>query len=291
MHSLVLLLLLAKLGLVLGLAMISFLLLRSAIHSGRQSPVYAFRARAGTLAAFWAAEILMLTVRSGAPDTLLPAVRAQWQDWPLIELLVVAGLVGYTISVVRLLVGQHQVIDQALGELGRLRSEAARDCLTGLDNRKVLDEQLSRLVDGGEPFGIVFIDVDEFKPYNDTYGHLAGDEVLITLARVMRAQVRKSDLVVRYGGEEFVVVLPGANLTVSLRSAEHICAAVSAASFPHRRVTVACGAAAFPASGATFEEVIHQADAAMYRAKSGGGNRAGAGADVPLGVIEEEPIN
>ena len=121
------------------------------------------------------------------------------------------------------------------------------------------------------------IDIDHLKSVNDVYGHLAGDQVLKELARFLEYETRKSDIVCRYGGEEFVVVLPGAALDVAQRKAEQWRQAFQAIRLVYKETplsaTLSAGVAAYPEHGSTGDEVLRRADQALYAAKHGGRNQ------------------
>jgi diguanylate cyclase (GGDEF)-like protein len=175
----------------------------------------------------------------------------------------------------------HLVINRA--ERGRrLREMVHRDGLTGLLNHATLMAELEHAVEyarrHGEAFAFLMIDVDHFKRINDRYGHLAGDQVLLHVARVFQTTARASDLIGRYGGEEFGMILrrtdrAGAGILAGkLRSALAEQPAVLAAgeAIP---VRVCIGIAAYPDDAATAGELARLADAALYRAKAGGRDR------------------
>ncbi len=180
----------------------------------------------------------------------------------------------------------------ALANLRRredLLAQSVRDGLTGLYNRRFLDSAMQleerRAKRSKRPFGVLMLDLDHFKHLNDRFGHDAGDTVLRELARILQAQTRGGDLACRYGGEEFVIVMPGATIESSLQRAEQLHAAIAATRFTHLgrfigRVTASIGVGAFPLNGETWAAVLREADQALYRAKRGGRNRlevAGAG--------------
>ena len=163
-----------------------------------------------------------------------------------------------------------------------LRRQSVRDPLTGLFNRRYLEETLERELRRAEhsasPLGVIMLDLDHFKRFNDTFGHDVGDLLLRELTGCLQAAVRGGDVVCRYGGEEFVLVLPDASLETTQARAEHLRAAVKQLVVSHRgqlvgAVTVSGGVAVFPAHGTTAEALIHTADAALYRAKSDGRDR------------------
>lgn len=178
---------------------------------------------------------------------------------------------------------EHQ---QRLLELNEtLRRLSDVDGLTGLNNRRYLDSYLDaewrRALREASDFSVLMVDVDNFKSYNDYYGHLAGDEILREIAAVLRQTVqRPADLSARYGGEEFTVVLPSTPASGALRIAEQVCAAVRAAALPHRaagsgQVTVSIGVAtASPPVGESYAALLRAADLALYEAKRSGKDRA-----------------
>ncbi len=155
------------------------------------------------------------------------------------------------------------------------------DGLTGIHRRgsfdKRLGEEAVRAKTFKTTFGLMLLDIDHFKSLNDCYGHPFGDQVLKHLGTVLNTAVYETDYVARYGGEEFVVLLPRAEPAGALRKAEAIRAAIEAEAFTVGfetvKVTVSIGLAHFPRDAATPEELIAQADGAMYAAKSGGRNR------------------
>jgi diguanylate cyclase (GGDEF)-like protein len=160
-----------------------------------------------------------------------------------------------------------------------------QDALTGLANRRYFDETSRREWDvawrRGESVAIIFLDVDFFKPYNDTYGHPAGDNVLQQVSQAIAAAVwRPADVVARYGGEEFVVLLPDTNLAGACEIASRIEQAVAKLAIPHGasrvadRITVSMGVAAMiPYADNSCSALILAADQATYAAKSAGRNR------------------
>ncbi|HUO30175.1 MAG TPA: diguanylate cyclase [Bryobacteraceae bacterium] len=170
-----------------------------------------------------------------------------------------------------------------------LREQATRDGLTGLWNRRaifdILQNELARSSRSGEPLIVLMADLDGFKPVNDHFGHMAGDAVLRQAAARMRASVRRYDAVGRYGGEEFLIVLPGCGLPNGLDQAERIRSAIHAETFHagdfEIRLSCSLGAAcATPPGIQEADDLVRQADVALYRAKHRGGNRVEA-SDMP----------
>jgi len=168
------------------------------------------------------------------------------------------------------------------GKTEELERLSVTDSLTGLLNRRRLMEVLADEVKRSQrlehTFAVLMVDVDHFKDYNDAFGHLAGDEVLVTVAKTLRDQTREVDFVARYGGEEFLVILPEGDLREGTRVAERIRGAVAASKLPGRKVTVSIGIAEFPAHGETPDGMIAAADSALYDAKYGGRDRVVAAA-------------
>ena len=166
-----------------------------------------------------------------------------------------------------------------------LYEEAVRlsltDGMTGLWNRRNFDlrleSELSRAVRFSEPFAVVFVELDQMKAVNDRHGHQAGDTVLIELARRLTENVREVDLVARWGGDEFTLLLPKTGLAGALLLAEKIRAAVGTVPFRLETgsldLSISVGVAAYPEHGSSSKELVASADAAMYRAKAAGRNR------------------
>ncbi|MBX3633216.1 MAG: GGDEF domain-containing protein [Simplicispira sp.] len=159
---------------------------------------------------------------------------------------------------------------------------AAADPLTGAANRRsiieALDRDVGRAIRTREPLALMMIDLDHFKRINDLHGHLAGDAVLRGLVSVLRQRIRAQDIVGRYGGEEFLVVLPDTTLAGVQRLAEDLCRAVAAHTIVHRgqrlAVTVSIGVYGGRLDpGDSWDLLIHAADSALYRAKNAGRNR------------------
>lgn len=152
---------------------------------------------------------------------------------------------------------------------------AHTDSLTDLHNRAAFDEwlhnEITRATRYQHPLSLLLLDIDLFKPYNDTYGHVAGDQVLRSAAHIFQAQVRQNDVVARYGGEEFAVILPNTDAEVAIVVAERIREGIECAAWPQRAITISIGVATYNPSAAA-EQFIMQADAALYRAKGWGRN-------------------
>jgi diguanylate cyclase (GGDEF)-like protein/PAS domain S-box-containing protein len=163
-----------------------------------------------------------------------------------------------------------------------LRQQSIRDALTGLFNRRYMEASLEReayrVIRNQRSLGIVMLDIDHFKDFNDTFGHEAGDAVLRELGALLRSKVRAEDIACRYGGEEFVLILPDASLEVTGKRAEMLREAVkhldvSYNDQPLGAITVSCGVAALPDHGPNMELVMRAADVALYQAKNTGRDR------------------
>ncbi|MGE4354088.1 MAG: diguanylate cyclase [Oscillospiraceae bacterium] len=163
-----------------------------------------------------------------------------------------------------------------------LRQMSIRDALTGLYNRRYMEESLERelILAGREdkPVGVIMIDIDHFKEFNDFSGHDGGDALLRELGGFLNQSTRGGDVVCRYGGEEFLVVLPGANRENAGQRAEKLRQGVKGLTVYHlgkplARCTLSLGVAAFPENGTTSETLLKAADNALYRAKDEGRDR------------------
>ncbi|CAN7563820.1 diguanylate cyclase [Rhizobium sp. LjRoot254] len=164
-----------------------------------------------------------------------------------------------------------------------LRQQSIRDPNTGLFNRRYLEEtssrELRRMERSHLPLVMIMLDVDHFKQFNDTFGHEAGDLVLKQVAATMLDNAREADVVSRYGGEEFAVVMPGASLQEGIERAEALRVAVKQLHVTHRgrtlgTITMSLGVAAYPEHGASWSELANAADHALYKAKEEGRDRA-----------------
>jgi len=175
---------------------------------------------------------------------------------------------------------QTQLIE--IGTLqSQLREQAIRDALTNLFNRRYLEEtlerELARATRESYPLCVVMMDLDYFKEINDTYGHEAGDVVLKTLAETVTKQSRHGDFVCRYGGEEFVLVMPNIGIEKAKERAGALHQIIDDLNIPYGRfnltTTISMGVAWYPAHGTTKEQLLRAADMAMYVAKNTGRNR------------------
>jgi len=171
-----------------------------------------------------------------------------------------------------------------LRRFGRAEELSITDGLTAVYNyrylRSALDKEVARARRFGEVFSLIMLDVDHLKEYNDVYGHLRGSEVLRRLAQVVLSELRSADIAAKYGGDEFVIILPQTGREGACTLAERIRSSVEAHSFPGEeegmRITSSMGIAQFPDDGETSRELLEAADAALYAAKRRGRNRVAA---------------
>jgi diguanylate cyclase (GGDEF)-like protein len=164
----------------------------------------------------------------------------------------------------------------------KLRDQAIRDPLTAMYNRRYFEEtaarELLRAGESGSSVGVIMIDVDHFKRFNDAYGHEAGDAVLQRVGLTLQSHTRVEDVVCRYGGEEFVMLLPGLPGDAIVRRAEELRESVNELSVRFRgetvaKISISCGVSMFPDQGHSCAGLIDTADQALYRAKQAGRNR------------------
>jgi diguanylate cyclase (GGDEF)-like protein len=198
--------------------------------------------------------------------------------------------VAFADTVIKAAVGairKAQLIESTQADKARLEQLASTDPLTGLLNRRALMERLTAEIDRAARYGhelvLLMIDLDHFKLVNDTYGHMAGDDVLRDLSKVLVSEVRTVDIVARYGGEEFVVVLPEQPIEGGTAFAERVRERVADAAFCADdvsggiRTTISVGIATYPIDNTqTSDELIARADEALYRAKAAGRDRVHA---------------
>ena len=159
-----------------------------------------------------------------------------------------------------------------------LRTQSIRDKLTGLYNRRHMEEsfirELHRAQRQNQPLGLIMCDIDHFKKINDTYGHDKGDEVLRGAAAVLQKNIRQGDIVCRYGGEEFLIMMPEASLEITALRAEQIRQSLRQKMLlPQQPVTLSLGVAVYPQDGQSPDELQAAADGALYEAKRAGRDR------------------
>jgi len=189
------------------------------------------------------------------------------------------AMFDYLINVV------HKFKDPLLVEGDTFRqkeSSAYRDELTGLYNRRffnrVLHQHVAEAQRFGQSFSLIMFDVDEFKPYNDRYGHLVGDQALAEVASILTVTARKIDHIVRYGGDEFLLILPRVKQAEAVVAAERLRQAVELHRFsggknlPSTQLTLSAGVASYPNDAQNATDLVHRADMALYSAKHLGRN-------------------
>lgn len=225
-----------------------------------------------------------------------------WLQVGLGAAVIAALLVGlYTLRTIRFNrhlraeIGKREEIERSLresnellqGQIREVRSlqaqleeQVLRDSLTGLHNRRYLDDmlerELSRARRHGYPLSVVLVDIDNFKTLNDTYGHPAGDAFLRAIAAMLNDGVRAGDMVCRWGGEEFALVLPNMSLRDAQQRVESWLAKIRDLRVPFAKselkATISAGIAALPENGRTPADLVKAADDALYAAKRGGRN-------------------
>jgi len=163
-----------------------------------------------------------------------------------------------------------------------LQSQSVRDSLSGLFNRRYMEESLQREIQRAtrkqSSIGIVMADIDHFKKFNDTYGHAAGDMCVSEIGKLFQQKVRASDIAYRYGGEEFVLIFPESSVDDTFKRAEMLRQAIKGLKLVFQgqfigSITISMGVAVYPNHGATLDDLLHAADASLYKAKQEGRNR------------------
>jgi len=161
----------------------------------------------------------------------------------------------------------------------RMKQLAYVDGLTGIFNRRYFEMRIAEELERASRFmgrmSVIMVDIDHFKRLNDEFGHLLGDEVLRGVSNILKHQLRKVDMVCRYGGEEFAIVVPETTGSNALVVAEKLRRQIEIHPFPGvpRPVTISCGVADYPIQGSTRDELVAAADSALYQAKQAGRNR------------------
>lgn len=176
----------------------------------------------------------------------------------------------------------NRVIAENYGELRKFEHHAKTDALTGLSNRHAMEDlflrEIKRCTQNDVPVAMVMIDVDYFKDFNDKFGHIAGDRALSAVANILKTEFRPRDLLVRYGGDEFAVLLPEVDESLGLEIADRVREAVcgdtgdGSDSLIQIPIKISMGVAGLPTNG-SLNSLVRAADAALYRAKHAGRNR------------------
>ncbi|MFA7425485.1 MAG: diguanylate cyclase [Desulfosarcinaceae bacterium] len=169
------------------------------------------------------------------------------------------------------------LVTLVITERQKLKQLSSTDTLTRLANRNSFIEsatvEMERARRYGSPLSVLILDIDNFKSINDSFGHNEGDRVLRNTAALLRSNLRSMDKPARWGGEEFVMLLPGTDLDGAVAAGSRLCSAIAAASLtPHRTVTASIGASGY-VSGESLDDFVGRADTALYRAKNSGKNR------------------
>lgn len=225
-------------------------------------------------------------------DTTITALRSGAYDYlikPFEDLNLISALINRALEKVKLITENRSLLEdlkqknEALEKANMaLQSLAIQDGLTGVYNHRYFQEalftEIVRSQRNNHTFSLIFMDVDHFKTYNDTHGHVEGDNVLRTLAELFKKHVRRSDIVARYGGEEFVIILPETPKEKGYIVAENLRKLVEEYPFkgkerqPLGMVTLSMGCANFSEDGTDAATLIRYADKALYKAKNSGRN-------------------
>jgi len=230
---------------------------------------------------------------TGAPEggTICVPLAAQGETLGMLYLEFPSESPDHVGALGRQTIAVAERISWALANLGLrevLRSQSIRDPLTGLFNRRYMEEtmerELRRAARNEQGVAVLMLDVDHFKRFNDTFGHQAGDTLLRALGNFLNQRTRGQDIACRFGGEEFVLILTGAHLEAAHKRAELLCEEISQLTVLHaghvlEKISFSIGISIFPAHAATVEELLSVADQALYRAKKEGRNRVAVGPD------------
>jgi diguanylate cyclase (GGDEF)-like protein len=226
-------------------------------------------------------------------DTAITAIQAGAYDYltkPFDDIALISSVARRAVEKIRLIEENKSLLEKLKRKNEELefvnmtlKELTIRDGLTGLYNHRHFQETLAAEILRSKRyekiFSLVFLDVDFFKQYNDTHGHLHGDAILVALSKLLIAGLRKTDIAVRYGGEEFVLLLPETSKESAFAVSETIRGKIADYPFPGRetqpqgKITVSMGVATFPEDGNDGSTLLHQADDALYQAKNSGRNR------------------
>ena len=232
------------------------------------------------------------------PDLVAPLVFGK----STVAVLAVEGLGRWPVDpkdIIRLIAQVGALAAHSLSRYTRIKATASLDGLTGVLNKRFLSDHLAEKIrqdPGGQRFSVFLFDLDHFKHYNDHNGHVAGDKLLRQLARLVQENIRKEAVFGRFGGEEFLLILPEATRKQALGAAENLRRLIAdygfagAADQPTGRLSISGGVAEYPLDGQDAASLLRSADEALYLAKHEGRNRVAAFAPTYLGLEgSEEP--
>jgi diguanylate cyclase (GGDEF)-like protein len=213
----------------------------------------------------------------GAESLLVAPLRREGEAFGFIVLTRAKLFSKRDLTILEAIAGISQIAIEKARLYEHTKHLAITDDLTRLYNRRHFYQELEREIIRSErygyPFSLLIFDIDDFKKYNDTYGHLAGDSVLRELSAIVKEIIRQSDIIARYGGEEFAIILPETGRREAIYTAERLWAAVRAHPFPIREaqlvdyITISVGVAVYPQDAQNVDGLIHAADMALYVAK------------------------
>lgn len=226
----------------------------------------------------------LLLVDMGVAHDILPWVRVPvaWGSFAFLLAVIVISLRYFTRAQRELAELNRSLEQQVQARTAELERLSYEDPLTGLKNRRffnqVLEREIRRAERESQPLSLMICDLDEFKQFNDSHGHAAGDEALRHVAKVLKQVFRQSDLICRYGGEEFVVILPGADSQAGLHKAEQLRSAIATSRVVFDQqslgpITLSVGVASWPEEQGGSDALLAAADDALYRAKRTGRDR------------------
>ena len=210
---------------------------------------------------------VLLLITSAVIDLSAALMLIKWSgiEWH-IKFLSAVGLLTAIVTIRHLLVNQGCIVT-------KLKKEITADYLTGVGNLRHLEEIWPEILKSSKlnnnPISVIFLDIDEFKQINDEYGHYCGDEILKTTTSAVRSMLRETDHLIRYAGDEFVIILPGTGYFEGIEVIKRVKEAVKQVHLPgHEEVNISCGLAVYPADGTDIKTLIDTADQRMYQYKN-----------------------
>jgi diguanylate cyclase (GGDEF)-like protein len=246
--------------------------------------------------------VILLTARHSREDRLL-ALQAGADD--LLAKPLDRDELEARLNVARRIINMEEQLRSRSVELERMHAEleerntqlaeiASSDGLTGLKNhrffRESLEDQFVIARRRGLPLSVVMIDVDQFKSFNDSFGHPAGDDVLREVAKILRSCVRDHDVVARYGGEEYAVLLPATDVQASRILGERLRVAIESHPWPLRPITISLGVSTMQPRLLVATGLLDQADRSLYQSKAGGRNRVTHNRDLPVDPADRRAL-